>query len=87
MELVRDRGEGWAGVDDAGWSGCVCSGRFADGESRVSTEFSDGVGPQCAVAWFGWSGLKRCCCLWVSGVIGLLVESSLEEAVGDDSLT
>ena len=75
--LIRYRGECWAGVDDAGWSGCICSRRFADGESRVSIDFSDGVGPKCALAWFGWSGLKWRCCLWVGGITGLLVESAL----------
>ena len=50
---------------------------FADGEVRVSIDFGDGVGPQCAVAgrrrsWSEWRG-----CLWVGGIVGLLVEGSL----------
>ena len=84
--MIRYRGECWAGVDDAGWSSSVCSGTFADGESRVSIDFGDGVGPKCALAWLEWSGLKRRCCLWVGGIVGLLVESSLQEAGGDGGL-
>ena len=73
-------------MDDAGRSGRVCCGRFAYGESRVGIDFGDGVGPQYALTWLGWGGLKRRCDLWVGGVVGLLVEGSLQEAVGDGGL-
>ena len=77
VKLVCHRGEHWVGVRDAGWaSGGVCGG-FTDGESRVGIDFGDGVGPKCALAWLEWSGLKRRCCLWVGGIVGLLVESLL----------
>ena len=44
------------------------------------------MGPQYVVAVQGWSCSERCGCLWVSGIIGLLSEGSLEEAVGDGGL-
>ena len=62
------------------------SGGFADGKSRVGIEFGDGVSPQCAVSCGGWCWLKRHYGLWVCGVVGLLVESALEEAIGDCGL-
>jgi hypothetical protein len=54
-----------------------CRERFADGEFRVGVDCSDGVGPQCAMACDGESGLKWCCYLRIGGVIGLLVKSAL----------
>ena len=44
------------------------------------------VGPQCPVAGRGWSWSEWRGCLWVGGIVGLLVEGSLEEAVSDSSL-
>ena len=44
------------------------------------------MGPQCTVAGREWSCSERRGCLWVGGKVGLLVESSLEEAVGDVGL-
>ena len=61
-------------------------GRFADGKSRVCTEFGDGVGPQCTVSSGGWGWLKRHYGVRVGGMVGLLVEGSLEEAIGDGGL-
>ena len=54
---------------------------LADGEFRVSIDFVDGVGPQSPVdgrIWSEWRG-----CLWIGGIVGLLVEGAVEEAVGD----
>ena len=42
----------------------------------------DGVGPQCPVAGRRWSWSEWRGCLWVGGIVGLLVEGALEEAVG-----
>ena len=41
------------------------------------------MGPQSTLAGQGWSWSKWHGCLWVGGIVGLLVESALEEAVGD----
>ena len=49
---------------------------FADGEFRVSIDFGDGVGPQCPVAGRGWSWSEWRGCLWVGGIVGLLVEGA-----------
>ena len=62
------------------------SGEFADGKSRVSIYLCDGVSPQWAVARAGWSRLKGSGGVWVGGVVGLLSESPLEEAIGYSSL-
>ena len=62
------------------------SGRFADGKSRVCIEFGDGVGPQCAGSSGGRGWLKRYYDVRVGGMVGLLVEGSMEEAVGDGGL-
>ena len=61
-------------------------GRFADGKSRVCIEFGDDVGPQCTVSSGGWGWLKRHYGVWIGGMVSLLVEGSLEEAVGDGGL-
>ena len=50
---------------------------FAVGEFRVSIDFGDSVGPQCAVAGRGWSWSEWRGCLWVGGIVGLLVEGAL----------
>ena len=52
-------------------------GGFADGEFRVSIYFGDGVGPQCPVAGRRWSWSEWRGCLWVGGIVGLLVEGLL----------
>ena len=48
---------------------------LADGEFGVSIDFSNGVGPQCPVvgqSWLEWRG-----CLWIGGIVGLLVEGAV----------
>ena len=44
------------------------------------------MGPQYVVAVQGWDCSERRGCLWVGGIVGLLSEGSLEEAVGDGGL-
>ena len=62
------------------------SGRFADGKSRFGVDFCDGVGPQCARSSGGRGWLKRYYGVKVGGMVGLLVEGSLEEAASDGGL-
>ena len=42
--------------------------------------------PQCSVFGGGWGWLKRHDGVWVGSMVGLLVESALEEAIGDCGL-
>ena len=53
----------------------VAWGGLADGEFGVGIDFGNGVGPQRAVAgriWSEWRG-----CLWIGGIVGLLVEGAV----------
>ena len=59
---------------------------FADGKSTVGIEFGDGVSPQCTLISGEWGWLKRHYGVWAGGMVGLLVESALEEAIGDCGL-
>ena len=52
-------------------------GGFADGEFSISIDFGDSVGPQCAVAGRGHGGSEWRGCLWVGGIVGLLVEGAV----------
>ena len=47
------------------------------GLQMASSDFGDGVGPQCPVAGRGWSWSEWRGCLWVGGIVGLLVEGAL----------
>ena len=76
----------WHGVHVERDLACVRYGRFADGEFRVSIDFCDGVGSKCTVAGFYWIRPEWCGCMWVGGIVGLSVERSIEEAVGDGGL-
>jgi hypothetical protein len=87
VELIRHGGRRWMGVCDARWAGVVVHEGFTDGESRFGIDCSDGVGPQCTMVRGGESGLKRCCCLGVGGVAGLLVESAVKQSIGYGGLT
>ena len=55
------------------WGG----GGVAEDEFRLSIDFGDGVGSQCPVAGRGWSWSEWRGCLWVGGIVGLLVEGEL----------
>ena len=59
---------------------------FADGKTGISIEFGDGVGPQCTLSSAGWGELMRHYGVGVGGMVGLLVEGALEEAIGDCGL-
>ena len=44
------------------------------------------MGPQCTVSSVGWGWLKRHYGVRIGSMVGLLVEGSLEEVVGDGGL-